>query len=999
MTVGFKISFKNAGNKIAVLLCVICCLLLHVTAACQKYNFTNLGVEEGLVQSQPNDIVQDKYGSLWMATLGGISRYDGNSFYNYSESEGLTSHLAYKVYPAKNDMVWIGTEDGLQSFNGKSFATYLFTQKQEKQPIVDICEGRAGKIFALTNKYELYTVVNNLLQPGKIVAGKVFITTIKSDRDNNVFAAVYNNGIYKLVNNTWQLFIDAKQIGDKVIVKKLFFDNENNVWLVTSAGLYVYKQGSINKVLLNENIKVAFTCVNQDAKGHIWLGTSKGAYLLNAEGMPEYIGANAGLTDITINNIINDREGNVWFATDGEGIFRLSDIPFYVLSKQAGLGGNVVMGFDFKGKTTWAGSTDGGLVKQQGNSFIKVLLPSPKPEAQKINALFKDLKQHLWVGTLGGGLWKEEDAGSFAEVHTDKGLPVNYVIGIFEGNDGIIWVTSPTGLYYYDKSFLHKVNGFDDACFSVMATTPGAILIGSVTGLWTMTGKNSPVRVSIPGVAVNSVNCFAKMGDNILLGNGEKGIVYWNVQKGTALQCSEKDGLPSNFIFSLYVDSGNVIYAGTGHGISKITLDETTNAFTVKNYSFSNTVFGPECNLNAIKKNDDGNIWVGTTKGIIVYNPNNPQTANEAPLVFLDAVKLFSKTIPQQLSGDTVVAWHNIPGQLNLSYTQNHITFEFLGVYLTNPSGLRYKYMLQGNDTAYSEAVSVPKVIYSSLAPGSYHFKAFAIADNGRRSSNTIDFAFTIAAPFFQKTWFRLLAILLLIGAGVLAQYARTKIKANRAEAIRRLRLEEQQRIQQRTSEDLHDDLGNKISRITVLADVLDRKMIADDDEKRRLVKQIKENAQSLYLGTKDIIWSLTPGNDNLYDVLERCYNFGMNLFEDTDIEFKMEGQDDSFKNISLPVNINRNMVMIVKEALNNILKHSKAGVAIIKVKLEEHRLFTIVIADDGEGINRTAPKQGNGLGNIEKRVQRIGGSFGIGPNQSKGTALTTTFKIPPNEG
>jgi len=972
-------------------------MVLSIAGNAQRYNFTNFGVEDGLVQSQPLDIVQDKYGSLWVATLGGISRYDGNSFHNYTESEGLTSHLAYKLYAAKNGHIYIGNEDGLESFDGRKFTGYPWPASVPGRPVINITEDNKGAIFLLTDDAKLFIQQSGKIQPVTILPGKIFVTTILADSRNTVYAAVYKNGIYKWDGSSWQLFIDLKAYGP-LIIKKLFIDRDNNLWLLTNTNLYVYSNGKLTKVELHNNIKSAFTTIGQDSKGHIWLGTNKGAYLLNAEGMPAYVGASAGLTDITINNIMNDREGNLWFTTDGDGLFRLNNTPFYMLDKTAGLSGNMVMGLLFKNNALWAGTADGGVVKQQGGTFTKVNIPSPHPEAQKINTLVMDAKQQIWAGSIGGGLWKTADDKNFAQVFTDDGHPFNYATCVYEDSSKKIWAIAPTGVYYYTGKALHKMPGFDEACFSVFDAGNNTLLAGTVNGLWQI--KDSAIgKVNIPGTVLHSVNCFARAGDYILLGTGDKGIICWNPKSNTVIPCSQQNGLPSNFIFSLYVDTGNTIYAGTGHGISKIKFNENKGAFTVKNYSFSNTVYGPECNLNAIKKNDDGTIWVGTTKGIIVYNPASHDVSNETPLVFLDAVKLFSKNIPPQVNADTVIAWSAVPKDLSLSYTQNHITFEFLGVYLTNPAGLKYRYKLEGNDTGYSEAVTVPKVIYSNLAPGNYRFKAFAVADNGMQSGNSINFPFTIETPFFKRTWFTVLVVLLLIGAGVLVQYLRTRMKARRAAILKQLRLEEQLRIQQRTSEDLHDDLGNKISRITVLADVLYNKMDKADEDKIRLVKQIKENAQSLYLGTKDIIWSLTPGNDNLYDVLERCYNFGSNLFEDTDIAFKMEGQDDSFKKVILPVIINRNMVMIIKEALNNILKHAAAANACLQVNLDGERRLSIIIADDGKGINGTAVRQGNGLGNIQKRVERVGGQLSVSGNQPQGTVVTTTFKIPPNEG
>lgn len=965
----------------------------------QKYNFTNFGVEEGLVQSQANDVVQDRYGSLWIATLGGISRYDGNSFYNYTEADGLRSNLIYKILQAHNGTIWAGTEDGAQSFNGNTFNAYSLPKQLKSRAILNICEGKDNKIFLLSSKGEIVSVANSRMLVTAPLPN-AFSTTIEADKNGSVLAAVYKHGIYRAVNSTWQLLVDTKQVDENLIVKKLFFDNENNMWLLCDKGVYVYKQGVLSKVLLHDDIKADLISIIQDIKGFIWIGTSRGAYkLTDSAARPEHLGANAGLADITINNIINDREGNLWFATDGEGVFRLSNSPFFMLNKSSGLSGKMVMGMAFEGNDAWIGTTDGGLIKQQGENFRKISMPSAKPEAQKINAVFKDSKQQLWAGTLGGGLWKSNGGNNFSEVLTDNGKPVSYVIGIYEDDNKNIWVTTPFGLYHYDKGVMRKTGTLEDACFSVFNKSGDTLLIGTTAGVWQLLNGKELARIELPGVAVNSANCFVSWKDYILVGTDDKGILFWDDKRHTVLTCSQKNGLASNFIFSLHVDSGGVIYAGTGHGISKIALDEKARSFTVKNFSSANSIYGPECNLNAVVKNKDGNIWFGTTKGIIVYNPKDTEAVNESPLVFLNTVKLFSKNIPQNIGSDTVVAWNNIPANLVLPYTQNHLTFEFLGVYLTNPGSLRYKYKLEGNDTGYSELVSIPKVIYSNLAPGHYRFKAIAMAENGRQSSNIIDFPFVITTPFFQRTWFKILMVALLIGAGISIQYVRTKIKARRAEAIKQLRLEEQQKIQQRTSEDLHDDLGNKISRIAVLADVLDNKMNRDDEERRKLVKQIKENAQSLYLGTKDIIWSLTPGNDNLYDVLERCEVFGANLFEDTEIEFNMAGQDERFKQVKVPVTINRNMVMIVKEALNNILKHSMASHAVLHFRLDEDRSFSVFIADDGKGIDAAETRGGNGLANIEKRTERIGGSFKISRNYPQGTVITTSFKIPLNGG
>ena len=223
---------------------------------------------------------------------------------------------------------------------------------------------------------------------------------------------------------------------------------------------------------------------------------------------------------------------------------------------------------------------------------------------------------------------------------------------------------------------------------------------------------------------------------------------------------------------------------------------------------------------------------------------------------------------------------------------------------------------------------------------------------------------------------------------------------------ISQIRSQELLKIQQKTSEDLHDDLGNKITRISVLTDILQNKIDRSDTDNQKLLAQIKENVSALYLGTKDIIWSLMPGSDNLGGVLDRIQAFGIALFEDTGFEFNVRGQRDWHRKIKLPADTGRNLVLILKEALNNILKHSEGTKANVSIEVSESSgspkfpiPIDVTISDNGKGINRTSKAAGSGLENIRKRIERINGNFHIDSSAEKGTVLRISVKIPSNEG
>jgi signal transduction histidine kinase/ligand-binding sensor domain-containing protein len=973
-------------------------ILFPLLVTSQNFSFTNYTVEQGLAQSQARDIVQDPQGYLWIPTLGGLSCFDGSRFHNYKTTDGLHSLLTFCVYVRDNKKIYIGQQDGIQSYDGRKFEFYELPPHSQYQAVVNLSAGKDGRIY-FTSSAKLFRA-----EEGKPISqvndfAALLTTTVYTDRERNLYAAVYKKGIYRLANDQWKLFFDIAKTDTNLIVTKLFFTIQGKFILLTNKGIFALENDRLSLLVSNERIKSVLMAIEEDALGRIWIGTTRGAYLFDGNDI-EYVGSSSGLTDNSVFKIVRDREGNLWFATDGDGIFKLNNTPLAYLNSSHGMKGNIVMGIAAEGPDKiWLGTSEGGLQKYENKTFSSFNIASARMESRKINSLFLDSRRQLWIGTLGGGLWIYKN-GAYKEILTSHGSHFNEIVSINEDSQKTIWVCISSGVFYFADGTMHRVPGITYACFSVMEVGRDTMLVGSTAGLVQIAGKSVVTKIDIPGTKTGVINCFAKWHDNILLGTEDAGIFFWNRVPGKVIRCSGKNGLSSDFIFSLLVNNDSTIFAGTGHGISKIIVSGEGNNFLVKNFSFPNAPYGPECNLNAVQKTPDGKILFGTTRGLAVYDENNSLPCAASPLIYLTDVKLFSGKV-NNVRGfqDTISAWKPIPYNLNLSHNQNQLTFDFTGLYFTNPAALKYRYKLEGADTGYSDFITTPEIIFSNLAPGQYRFKVYAVTEDGAMSSNSIDYPFRIAAPFYQQVWFIILSVLALIATGIFFQYARTKLRQKRENVFKKIRQEEQRKMQERISEDLHDDLGNKITRITVLTDVLSKKTDNSDLEKKKLIEKIKENAAALYLGTKDMIWSLTPGNDSLYDILERSHSFGIHLFDETGIEFKIEGLDDTLKKISVPMQINRNLAMIVKEALNNILKHSDATDALISVTSQNDNGYIVIISDNGRGIKKSLASDGNGLINMEKRASRIGGRLTIENISPSGTAVAFWFKIPPNEG
>ncbi len=971
-------------------------LLFSHFGTSQKLNFVNYSVEQGLAQSQAQFLMQDHYGYIWIATLGGISRFDGKKFVSYYRRDGLESQMVYSLLHHKKAGLYIGHQKGLQLYNGRSFETFTLENNPSTKSIVQIIEVDQEKVYALSSDQRLFISDSSSFKEAEEFK-TVRFRYLSQDKNGGLYG-VSKEGVYKLKEKP-EFFLANAGVDENLQIQKIFFDAQNKLWLLTSKGLYLKKGMVYSRILSSAKIKSQLTSIAQDCKSRIWVGTTKGAFLIDSTGTAKHLGLTSGLTDNTVNSILLDRENNLWFATDADGIFKLSPIVLESFDVTNGLPGNVVMALarDNNG-AIWAGSIDGGLTKYHKGEFQNFPVPSLKAESQKINALFYDSGSRLWVGTLGGGLWFKENE-MFKQIASSEGHSLSTVISISEDSDGTVWITTPSGLFYYRNNEVHKIKGIDEPCFSVIQKSKDTLLVGSTGGLFQVTQKSAVSKINIENRDIGTVNCFLRFGKSIILGTEDDGLLFWAPVKKTIRQCSSEQGLSSDFIFSLYQLDSQSVMVGTGKGISKVSMESKSENFRVENFSASFNPFGPECNLNSVLKAVDGKIWVGTTKGIYIYNANDELNNFHAPSIYLTSVTLFSKNGTSSFFKDTLDAWSVLPKDPVLPYTQNHITLHFNGVYFSDPNGLKYKYKLVGVDMAYSVPVSTPSVIYPNLSPGNYRFQAMAVADNGMVSSNKIDFPFRIESPFYQRTWFKLSVGGILILLGFLLHYGRMYSKEKRLAYNQRIRSEEQQKILERTSEDLHDDLGNKITRITVLADVLKQKMDLHDPEKLKLIDQIRENAQALYLGTKDIIWSMTPGNDNVYDSLEKCKLTGMQLFEDTRIEFVVKGITNSLRNISVPPTISRNLNLIVKEAFSNILRHSGADRAIMTVDYSADKGLKIEISDNGKGIPTIIGQLGHGLANMHKRTERIGGHLKTFNNADGGFSLVLNIKIPPKEG
>jgi len=951
----------------------------------QRFSFFNLKVENGLVQSQVTCLAQDKFGNLWMGSLGGLSRYDGKKIKNYTVSDGLYSNNIVDIQFTTSGLLLISTGKSLQSFDGKSFNPITTLQNEQALAVNHIAEGNDGRIWCLQQGRLCMIDLrqNKLIQKD---TNEIF-TAILFDR--NLFFATSDKGnVYELnEQNCNRKSCIALNNDPELIVLRMFKDKKSRLWLLCNKGLYLLEDKLLKAFAPNGKklISIPLLSASEDHNGQLWFGSTVGAFRLK-DSIVSYFNRDNGLTDNLIFEIISDKEGNIWMGTDGEGVFRYSGGPFISLDEGFGLPNKQVTGI--AGTETgdiFFSSYQGKLSKYNFGGSLKVI-DLPEIERDIITALCYQKGSGLWIGTRNNGLFLYANR-QLTKVHkVELALQSKNITALFADSTQLLIGLSKDLLRKTENEIKrYSLNGAGPICFSSIGRD--SILIGTSAGFFLFHNREvSPWKVH-PVFDSLLPQCMVMQEKTLYVGTTEKGILAFDFADKTYQVFNTKNGLSSDFIYNMVKDDSGNIWAGMGMGICTISGNGNSQK-KITIYGKANGIIGLESNSNAAYVDNEGRIWFGTTEGVSCYFPSAKTTKAEPISIVLESVKLFGgKEIDPKFYKQRA-GWYDIPDVLNLPYRFNNISFAFQAITLSPLDKISYRYILEGSSTGWSEWSEENTINFSALEPGNYTLKVICKVNNQIQEQAFLSYSFSIITPFYKSIWFVISIIALAILLGVFMQYAANKSKQKRLRREEALRKEEQSRVRERTAEDFHDEVGNKLTRINVLTSVLKSKLTAANPDAERIIQQIQDNSQQLYAGTRDILWSLQPSNDNLFEILNHVADLAREMFSDTNINFSISGNDEVFREYKMPLDKSRNFIMIWKEALNNCMKYANAQNVLLSIKILPDNSIQVRLVDDGIGFDSSLQLQGNGLKNMKTRAAGLDARFELLSTEGKGTQV-----------
>ncbi|MFT4599912.1 MAG: ligand-binding sensor domain-containing protein/class 3 adenylate cyclase [Arenicella sp.] len=817
--------------------------LSSVTFGQQKsIKFDTYTIEEGLSQSQVTSIQQDAFGYIWIATQDGLNRYDGYNFSilkNEANNENsLPNNYVHILLPDKDKNLWLGTNRGIAKINPKNGLITKINRQDYPQLkgyiFTHLAFDNQNKLWALSEKHGI-NVINNRNKEVKIISeikGSSSFTSLFIDSQKVVWIGTRYGQVFtaKPPYKNFTL-IQNQELGSIGEINEFREKSPNEIIACTETGPFlISNQKSINT--LTESGKLRYTkinCVYAEDSNHLWLGSAeKGLFLVqyDANGNEEIFNYyknpynNSSLADDNVVSIHEDRSGVIWVGTEkGVSKFDKYKQGFTTISlnnnPEEGLIDYNVWSFaEDSLENIYIGTKkDLSIYQRDIQKFYHVYRPDNSQHY--LLSIHVETPERIWLG-FDDGLYLLEindlyfDDYKFTRIEfLDEDHSSNIrVYAIEPADNNRLWIGSRSGLSIINKNTL-------DFQFYEHTTAANSIGEGSVKivyrdlkqKLWVVTTNSGLYNMveredssfyfkhyPIKNYNENNgqITSVLQTEEGFMwMGTYGEGLKRLDLKTKETVNYTEADGLSNNVIYGLIEDADGFLWTSTNKGLSK--FNPKNESFTT--YSVKDGLQSNEFNTNSYMKSSRGLLYFGGINGYNIFDPSEININPHPPTVIISSVVLSTKgTNKKELIAEHITTTKS----LELEYSQNDISFEFVSTNYSNPSKTSYKYKLDGHEEEFTYLENENKVHYLNIPNGEYELIVYAQSADGVWSTNPTTIKLTITPPYWLTWWFRICAILLLVLIGF-AIYRRRIDKIRRQKV--RLEIEVVKRTRQVTEQ------------------------------------------------------------------------------------------------------------------------------------------------------------------------------------------------------
>lgn len=972
--------------------------------------------ESGMPRGSIRALAQTADGYIWLAGADRLARFDGVRFTPFELREVTGGSPVRKLLGDAQGALWIGTsEEGLVRYAEGRFESFTTETGLPANTITALAEGKDGTVWIGTTS-GLATWDKGLVRRmdfGGRFAGRL-IKSLHCAAGGIVWIGVEGVGVFRLAQGEMSQLSDSAMDEWLQDAQCLLTDPRGRLWVAVGGDAVLCQDAGVwHRYRIPVRSGSPSTKVLAvEADGSIWAGSSSAGLYQFRDGKFTALNSNPGFSEDQAGALLVDRDGNLWVGGDA-GLHQLKRRRIFTLGQAEGLAPAPVGGIaEVAPDLVWVVQPGCGVSRWEGESFRRLTafgLPPGDPtlgpilvtsdgacwlaytnglllfrdpqavadESQlfqltgnRITALAEKADGSILAGTAEGKLWRLDRGRWQLQAQLDSAVAIS---ALAAAPDGRVWVgTYGDGVFVLgDLVQAHWKRGSglrSDLVRSLHRDDQGVLWVGTEGGGWSAISNQ---------VSISFTNASGLSNDTIYAIVGDKTGRLW-LQDDTGLTC-----LPRPSLSVLSVSPVGVLPIPPGH-----TGTDTSNHLT-------SVRFPNAC------KTVSGRVWFATRNGVVVAEPqdlvapiNGPSLVLEEFLVDGLAATGFKPIATSQVSPPAAVA------PLRIEPGTRRVELRFASPHFRASERLSFRYRMEGLDQDWIDADSARTVRYNYLRPGSYRFVVEVTAPNQRSTQVATELLVT---PYLWQRWWVLSSagVVLLAGIAGGARYVEHRRMKRRV-----LRLEQEnalERERRRIAQDLHDEMGSKLCRLSFLSEHAKR-LEANSSELKEQVSTIASDSRDLLNSLDQIVWVVNPQNDTVEHLASYFAQYAQNYFQGTGVTCSLNISNE-LPQLPLSSQTRHHLLLAVHEALTNVLKHSNASQVKLTISSADG-VLRIEVVDDGRGFAKSRASQpklreeetGDGLPNMHQRLEAVRGQCQIQSAPGKGTSVRLLLRLTPSD-
>lgn len=937
--------------------------------------------KDGLPQNTVLAIAQTTDGYLWVATEGGLARYNGRGFHVFDRSNTaeFTTNGVTALAASADGGLWVGTRRGLLQFRNGRFRRLPASLAISHEQIRFLSREADGALWIGAGSGIARWSGGRLTYPFRLKDGlpEDGVRSFLKRGDSAWVGTIRGMGRFE-----GTAFAGRVAEVPPDTIRAMLIDRQGRFWVGTeNRGLFLMTGEGVRRYTSRDGLgSDSVRTLLEDRDGSLWIGTIGGGLARWNGGKFESFSTADGLASNHVRSLFEDREGSLWVGMEAGGLLQVRDGHVMTLTRRDGLASDFIRAVrGGRGGALWIGTEGEGLFRyQEGRVRRATALGLPKA---LVTALHEDSRGRLWVGTEGNGAYclSGQRRRSYS---TATGISEDSAWAIAEDPAGSIWIGTSNGLMRIrdgDTRVFSREDGLrSNAIRALHAARDGSLWIGFHSGgLQRFQLGQAPSGALSGELGRVSVNSIHEDADGAVWIATNSGLFRW--ARGWIFHFTTRQGLFSDVLYQVLDDRGGRLWFGSSRGIFAVPKRELDLAAagaggTVRHQAFTTAdgMKSSECSGDAQPagwRSEDGSLWFSTIRGVIRIHPGELTTNAVPPSVRIERVEVNGRLTPSLAS---VVS---PPGNRLLSV-------DFAALTYASPGKVKYRYRLSGVDRDWVEVADGSPVTYHNLPPGKYEFHVRAANGDGVWSVEDAALGVEVEPFFTQTAWFY-------GGCGLAPVVAAFWLHRRRARELRSrfaAVLAERTRI----AREIHDTLLQGFAGAALQLGAISRKMVSHPGLAKQELEHVLDQIDGcLAEARSEIVQLRSMGSEppfvpRMRNAVEAAAGGG-NL----QVQFGSKGSQRA-----LGAEIERNLIRIASEAVANAARHSQARGVWIELEFRSDSV-RLTVHDDGAGLGECDPAREHfGVAGMRERAELLGGRFLIRGEAGRGTGIEVQIPL-----